>query len=200
MKRKPSYVPARGDAVWITLDPQAGHEQAGRRPALVLSPAAYNGRVGLALFCPITGQVKGYPIRGGPAERVGHLGGSVGRSGKKPRLAGAHRSPDLRDTARACCPGIDETQCLNRGRFPGYDIAFSWRFPQKGMGDVLVAADSHVNRIPAHSAFNQLLGCYALPTFLPTASPSRSAFDAGGHLRGRTFSPVIKRAERLRVM
>lgn len=62
MKRKPSYVPARGDAVWITLDPQAGHEQAGRRPALVLSPAAYNGRVGLALFCPITGQVKGYPF------------------------------------------------------------------------------------------------------------------------------------------
>ncbi len=62
MKRKSAYVPARGDAVWITLDPQAGHEQAGRRPALVLSPAAYNGRVGLALLCPITGQVKGYPF------------------------------------------------------------------------------------------------------------------------------------------
>src|SRR5262245_8323274 len=56
------YVPERGDAVWITLDPQAGHEQAGRRPALVLSPSAYNGRVGLALFCPITSQVKGYPF------------------------------------------------------------------------------------------------------------------------------------------
>ncbi len=62
MKRKGGYVPSRGDAVWITLDPQAGHEQAGRRPALVLSPAAYNGRVGLALLCPITGQVKGYPF------------------------------------------------------------------------------------------------------------------------------------------
>jgi mRNA interferase MazF len=62
VKRKGAYVPQRGDAVWITLDPQAGHEQAGRRPALVLSPAAYNGRVGLALFCPITGQVKGYPF------------------------------------------------------------------------------------------------------------------------------------------
>ena len=62
MKRKGGYVPERGDAVWITLDPQAGHEQAGRRPALVLSPAAYNGRVGLALLCPITGQVKGYPF------------------------------------------------------------------------------------------------------------------------------------------
>jgi mRNA interferase MazF len=56
------YVPERGDAVWITLDPQAGREQAGRRPAPVLWPAAYNGRVGLALFCPITGQAKGYPF------------------------------------------------------------------------------------------------------------------------------------------
>jgi mRNA interferase MazF len=46
----------------VTLDPQAGHEQAGRRPALVLSPSAYNGRVGLALLCPITSQVKGYPF------------------------------------------------------------------------------------------------------------------------------------------
>lgn len=62
MRRKSAYIPDRGDAVWITLDPQAGHEQAGRRPALVLSPSAYNGRVGLALLCPITGQVKGYPF------------------------------------------------------------------------------------------------------------------------------------------
>ncbi len=62
MSRKKTHVPERGDAVWITLDPQAGHEQAGRRPALVLSPSAYNGRVGLALFCPITSQAKGYPF------------------------------------------------------------------------------------------------------------------------------------------
>jgi len=62
VSRKIAYVPQRGDAVWITLDPRAGHEQAGRRPALVLSPAAYNGRVGLALLCPITTQVKGYPF------------------------------------------------------------------------------------------------------------------------------------------
>jgi mRNA interferase MazF len=62
VSRKKPYVPDRGDAVWITLDPQAGHEQGGRRPALVLSPAAYNGRVGLALLCPITGQPKGYPF------------------------------------------------------------------------------------------------------------------------------------------
>jgi len=52
----------RGDLVWIGFTPQAGHEQAGRRPAVVLSPAAYNGRVGLALFCPITSLVKGYPF------------------------------------------------------------------------------------------------------------------------------------------
>jgi mRNA interferase MazF len=62
VSRKRAYIPERGDAVWITLDPQAGHEQAGRRPALVLSPSAYNGRVGLALFCPITSQAKGYPF------------------------------------------------------------------------------------------------------------------------------------------
>jgi len=57
-----SYVPDRGDLVWITLNPQAGHEQAGRRPAVVLSPASYNAKVGLAVLCPITSQVKGYPF------------------------------------------------------------------------------------------------------------------------------------------
>jgi mRNA interferase MazF len=62
VSREVVYVPERGDAVWITLDPQAGHEQAGRRPALVLSPSSYNGRVGLALFCPITSRVKGCPF------------------------------------------------------------------------------------------------------------------------------------------
>jgi len=56
------YIPRRGDVVWITLNPQAGHEQAGRRPAVVLSPAAYNGKVGLAILCPITNQIKGYPF------------------------------------------------------------------------------------------------------------------------------------------
>ena len=56
------YVPQRGDAILITLNPQAGHEQAGRRPALVLSPATYNGKVGLAILCPLTNQIKGYPF------------------------------------------------------------------------------------------------------------------------------------------
>lgn len=57
-----AYVPARGDVVWINFDPHAGHEQAGHRPALVVSPEAYNGKVGLALVCPITRQAKGYPF------------------------------------------------------------------------------------------------------------------------------------------
>lgn len=57
-----SYIPNKGDAIWITLDPQAGHEQAGRRQALVLSPAAYNRKVDLALVCPITPKGKGYPF------------------------------------------------------------------------------------------------------------------------------------------
>ncbi len=57
-----AYVPQRGDVVWITLNPQAGHEQAGRRPAVVLSPRNYNSKTGLAILCPITSQVKGYPF------------------------------------------------------------------------------------------------------------------------------------------
>jgi mRNA interferase MazF len=57
-----AYIPNRGDIVWVTFNPQAGHEQAGRRPALVLSPATYNGKVGLAILCPITSQIKGYPF------------------------------------------------------------------------------------------------------------------------------------------
>jgi len=56
------YVPRCGDVVWITLNPQSGHEQTGRRPALVLSPESYNGKTGLAIFCPVTSQIKGYPF------------------------------------------------------------------------------------------------------------------------------------------
>ena len=57
-----SYVPERGDVVWLDFAPHAGHEQAKRRPAVVLSPAAYNARTSLALCCPVTSQVKGYPF------------------------------------------------------------------------------------------------------------------------------------------
>lgn len=62
MVARKQYIPKRGDAVWISLDPQAGHEQAGRRPAVVLSPESYNAKVGLAVLCPITNQAKGYPF------------------------------------------------------------------------------------------------------------------------------------------
>ena len=58
----PPYCPKRGDVVWISFTPQAGHEQAGHRPALVLSPQSYNRKVGLAILCPVTNQVKGYPF------------------------------------------------------------------------------------------------------------------------------------------
>jgi len=57
-----NYIPDRGDVVWINMNPQAGHEQAGRRPAVVLSPYPYNAKVGLALFSPISTRVKGYPF------------------------------------------------------------------------------------------------------------------------------------------
>lgn len=57
-----TYVPKCGDVVWITLNPQAGHEQVGRRPAVVLSPKIYNRKTGLAIFCPVTSQIKGYPF------------------------------------------------------------------------------------------------------------------------------------------
>ena len=58
----PPYCPKRGDVVWIAFNPQAGHEQAGHRPALVLSPQSDNRKVGLAILCPLTTQVKGYPF------------------------------------------------------------------------------------------------------------------------------------------
>ena len=56
------WTPDAGDLIWLSFDPQAGREQAGRRPALVLSPKLYNARSGLALVCPITNQIKGYPF------------------------------------------------------------------------------------------------------------------------------------------
>jgi mRNA interferase MazF len=59
------YVPDAGDVVWLEFDPQAGHERSGHRPALVLSPARYNGKTGLMICCPMTSQVKGYPFEVG---------------------------------------------------------------------------------------------------------------------------------------
>jgi mRNA interferase MazF len=57
-----SFVPDSGDIVWLQFDPQAGHEQSGHRPAVVLSPAAYNGKTSLMICCPMTTQIKGYPF------------------------------------------------------------------------------------------------------------------------------------------
>lgn len=58
----PAYVPDAGDIVWLHFDPQAGHEQAGHRPALVLSPARYNRIRGMMICCPMTSRIKGYPF------------------------------------------------------------------------------------------------------------------------------------------
>ena len=68
------YVPDSGDIVWLNFTPQAGHEQAGHRPALVLSPASYNHKTSLLVWCPLTTQIKGYPfevlIGGSPPSAV----------------------------------------------------------------------------------------------------------------------------------
>jgi mRNA interferase MazF len=65
------YIPDAGEIIWLQFDPQAGHEQAGHRPAVVLSPKSYNSKAGLLLCCPLTTQIKGYPfeveIAGKPA-------------------------------------------------------------------------------------------------------------------------------------
>lgn len=70
----PGYVPDAGDVVWMQFDPKAGHEQAGHRPAVVLSPASYNGRTGLLVCCPVTTRINGYPfevvLSGTPASVV----------------------------------------------------------------------------------------------------------------------------------
>jgi mRNA interferase MazF len=69
------FVPERGNIVWLSFAPQLGRDQAGRRPALVLSPRRYNERVGLALVCPITSRIKGYPFRGVPLRGAATIAG-----------------------------------------------------------------------------------------------------------------------------
>ena len=89
------YCPKRGDIAWLTFTPQAGHEQAGHRPALILSPDLYNKKVGLALVCPITTQVKGYPFEV-PIPKGLEVGGGV--------LADQVKSLDWKARrARFCC-------------------------------------------------------------------------------------------------
>lgn len=62
MVKSSPYIPDAGDIVWLEFNPQAGHEQAGHRPALILSPAEYNEKTGLAVCCPMTTHIKGYPF------------------------------------------------------------------------------------------------------------------------------------------
>lgn len=57
-----AYVPDTGEVVWLQFDPQAGHEQSGHRPALVISPASYNGKTGLMVCCPMATKIKGHPF------------------------------------------------------------------------------------------------------------------------------------------
>jgi len=103
------YVPEAGDIVWLQFDPQAGREQAGHRPALVLSPAAYNGKTSLMLFCPMTTRIKGYPFEvqiAGPtpsvalADQIKSLDWRARRASRKGRAAAAELA-EARLKARA---------------------------------------------------------------------------------------------------
>lgn len=104
---KPAFVPDAGDFVWLTFDPQAGREQAGRRPALVLSPKAYNAKSGLLLACPITSQVKGYPFEVAVPSGIGITGVMLADHVKsvdwKARQAErfAHSAPETIEEVRA---------------------------------------------------------------------------------------------------
>ncbi len=62
MVKRVEYIPERGDLVWLDFDPRAGHEQNGKRPALTISPAEYNSKTGLAIFCPVMSRLKNYPF------------------------------------------------------------------------------------------------------------------------------------------
>jgi len=103
------YVPDAGDIVWLNFTPQAGHEQAGHRPALVLSPANYNDKTSLAVYCPLTTQIKNYPfevlIGGSPpsvvlADQVKSLDWRIRNARRKGRVT-AERLAEVRAKVRA---------------------------------------------------------------------------------------------------
>jgi mRNA interferase MazF len=103
------YVPDAGDIVLLNFTPQAGHEQAGHRPALVLSPASYNGKTSLAVCCPLTTQIKNYPfevlIGGSPpsvvlADQVKGLDWRSRNARRKGRIA-AEQLAEVRAKLRA---------------------------------------------------------------------------------------------------
>lgn len=100
-----SYIPERGDLVWIAFDPQAGHEQAGRCPGLVITPRTYNAKTGLALICPVTSRVKGYPFEVAlPVD--GYVNGVV--------LADQVRSLDWRARQAEKASKVDDTDYLRK--------------------------------------------------------------------------------------
>ncbi len=88
--RRPPYVPDRGDVIQVNFDPQAGHEQKGRRPALVLSPRAYNEKVGLAILCPITST--GLTVERVASTWLAESAQRAGQSGRQPPWLGAFES------------------------------------------------------------------------------------------------------------
>lgn len=103
------YVPEAGDVVWLNFNPQAGREQAGHRPAVVLTPSAYNGRTGLMICCPMTTQIKGYPFevllssQGGTAalaDHVKNLDWRARRAKRKGRISDTELA-ELRGKVRA---------------------------------------------------------------------------------------------------
>ncbi len=100
------YVPDAGEIVWLSFDPQAGHEQAGHRPALVLSPAAYNAKTSLMVCCPMTTQIKNYPfevvIAGTPGSAV--LADQVKSLDWRKRRAPPGRGPYQPPNSRMCVP------------------------------------------------------------------------------------------------
>ena len=106
--------PERGDLVWLSFDPQAGREQAGRRPALVLSPGRYNRASGLALVCPITSRAKGYPFEV-PLPQASAVQGvvlvdhlrSVDWRARNAELAGSVPPTILQDIAMRLAPLLD---------------------------------------------------------------------------------------------
>ena len=110
-----SYVPQRGDVVWLSFDPQAGHEQAGRRPAFVLSPESYNRKTGLFLACPVTSKVKGYPFEVVLPDGVGVSGviladqiKSLDWKARRAEFASATDDNVLNDVVSLILPLIDE--------------------------------------------------------------------------------------------
>jgi mRNA interferase MazF len=108
-----AFVPDAGDIVWLSFTPQAGHEQAGHRPAVVLSPAAYN-RIGLMLCCPLTTRIKGYPfevrIAGDPpsvalSDQIKSLDWRARGAKSKGRVSAVELTA-IRDRAKALISGV----------------------------------------------------------------------------------------------